>query len=265
MSLCLIILMLAALHPAPGTATHACAHRGDLANAPENTLPAIRSAVEKGAPQIEFDVQLTRDGHLVIMHDSTVDRTTNGVGRVAELTFEEVRALDAGSWFGPEFAGVQVPTLREVLEVIPETILCNVHLKGGVEVATESARLIRDMGRLHHCFLACNRAQAKAAKAVAPEIMICNMDRQGGNRTAYVDDTIVRGAEFIQLHWGQGTDGLKEDVARLHAAGVRVNWFGAQEEGLIRTLAEAGVDYILTNDLDLCLRVLKEVGGSATE
>ena len=86
------------------------------------------------------------------------------------------------------------------------------------------------------------------------------MDRQRGNRGAYIDKTIARGCEFIQLHWGQGTDGLKEDVERLHRAGVRVNWFGAQEEAPIRTLAEAGVDYILTDDLDLCLKILKDYG-----
>lgn len=254
---CLILSFLTALHPAPGAGTYACAHRGDNAKAPENTLPAIISAVEKGAPQIEFDVQTTSDGHLVIMHDSTVDRTTNGAGKVSDLTFAEIRALDAGSWFGPEFEGVQVPTLQEVLTVIPETILCNVHLKNTPGVARASAEVIRAMGKLNHCFLACSRKQAEEAQEVAPEIMICNMDRQPGDRKAYIERTIETGSAFIQLHHGQGTDGLKEDVARLHAAGVRVNWFGAQEEALIRTLAEAGVDYILTDDLDLCLRVLQ--------
>lgn len=249
-----------ALHPGPGEGTHACAHRGDLAVAPENTLPAIISAVEKGAHQIEFDVHMTRDNHLVVIHDSTVDRTTNGAGAVEELSFEEIRALDAGSWFAPEFKGTQVPTLREVLEVIPETILCNVHLKNAPGVAAASAELIRDMGRLNHCFLACTKQQAHEAKEVAPGIMICNMDRVRGNRNAYVEQTIAMGAEFIQMHWGQGLEGLAEDVKRLHEAGVRVNWFGAQDEDLIRRLAEAGVDFILTDDLDLCLEVLRDYG-----
>lgn len=256
---------LLALHPGPGEGTHACAHRGDLAAAPENTLPAIISAVEKGAHQIEFDVHMTSDGHLVIIHDATVDRTTNGSGAVADMRFEEIRALDAGSWFGPEFAGTRVPTLREVLEVIPETILCNVHLKNAPGVAAASAKVIRDMGRLSHCFLACTKKQAQEAKAVPPEIMICNMDRVRGNRAAYIDQTIALGAEFIQLHWGQGLAGLAEDIARLHDAGIRVNFFGAQEEDLIRELAEAGVDYILTDDLDLCLEVLRDYGTEPLE
>lgn len=241
----------------PGTATYACAHRGDKACAPENTLAAIRLAVEKGAPQIEFDVQTTRDGRLVIMHDGTVDRTTDGTGKVSELTFEEIRALDAGSWFGSEFKGEQVPTLREVLEEIPKTILCNVHLKNTPGVAAATAKVIHDMDRLDHCFLACSEKQAKEAHAVVPEISTCNMDRQGGNRGAYINKTLELKSDFIQLSYAAGTDGLKEDVVRLHEAGVRVNWFGAQKEGLIRLLAEAGVDYILTDDLELCLRVLK--------
>jgi glycerophosphoryl diester phosphodiesterase len=241
----------------PGAATQACAHRGDKACAPENTLPAIRSAVEKGAAQIEFDVQATRDGQLVIMHDATVDRTTDGKGKVSELAFDEVRALDAGTWFGPQFKGERVPTLKEVLQEIPKTILCNVHLKNTPGVAAASAKMIQDLGKLDHCFLACTEAQAAEAHTVVPEILICNMDRQDGNRKSYIDKTLTLKCAFIQLHHKEGTEGLKEDVARLHAAGVRVNWFGAQEEGLIRLLAEAGVDYVLTDDLDLCHRVLK--------
>ncbi len=259
----LSLLLLAALHPGPGEGVHACAHRGDRAKAPENTLPAFASAVSKGAHQIEFDVHLTRDGELVIMHDAAVDRTTDGSGAIADMTFAEIRALDAGSWFSPAFKGTQVPTLRETLEIIPESILCNVHLKNAPGVAAASAALIRDMGRLTHCFLACTLAQAAEAREAAPGIMICNMDRQGGDRTAYIDQTIQEGCAFIQLHWGQGFDGLKGDVRRLHQAGVRVNWFGAQEEAPIRQLAEASVDFILTDDLDLCLRVLSDYGDAS--
>jgi glycerophosphoryl diester phosphodiesterase len=95
---------------------------------------------------------------------------------------------------------------------------------------------------------------------VAPEIRFCNMSRQGGNRAAYVDATIGAKANFIQLFAGNGVANLKPDVDRLHAAGVKVNWFNANEEPLIRTLADAGVDYILTDNLDLCLKVLADYG-----
>ena len=80
-----------------------CAHRGDVEVTPENTISAFLSAVRKGAQQIEFDVALTKDGKLVVMHDSTVDRTTSGKGRVSDLTFDEIRLLDAGSARGLKF------------------------------------------------------------------------------------------------------------------------------------------------------------------
>ncbi len=93
-------------------------HRGGNRYAPENTLAAIKKAVALGVDFIEFDIRTTKDGKFVIMHDSTVNRTTNGKGRVRDLTFSETRNLDAGSWFGKPFAGAQVPTLDEVLDAI---------------------------------------------------------------------------------------------------------------------------------------------------
>ncbi|MCC6491134.1 MAG: glycerophosphodiester phosphodiesterase [Candidatus Hydrogenedentes bacterium] len=247
------------------TAAGACAHRGDQKSAPENTLPAFQLAVEKGAHQIEFDVQLSKDGVLVLMHDATVDRTTNGAGKVSDLTFDQLRALDAGSWFRVEFAGTRIPTLREALETITPPTLCNVHLKDTPGVAAATAKLLAEMGRLEQCFLACTVEQAQEARRVAPTIRICNMSRQEGNRDAYVQSTLAQQCAFIQLHKQNGLEGLPEAVARLHAGGVKVNFFGAQDEPTIRALAAAGVDYILTDDLDLCLRILREppIGGAA--
>lgn len=91
------------------------AHRGYSAIAPENTLAAFSTAIQKGANSIELDVQLSSDGIFVIIHDSTLDRTTNGTGNVREKTLEQLRALDAGSWFAPQFSSERIPTLQEVL------------------------------------------------------------------------------------------------------------------------------------------------------
>ena len=95
------------------------AHRGVVRYAPENTLPSFAVAIELGL-SIELDVYQTRDEHLVIIHDKTVDRTTNGTGEVTEMTLAEIRKLDAGSWFDPRFAGEKVPTLEEVFKLIHE-------------------------------------------------------------------------------------------------------------------------------------------------
>lgn len=95
---------------------YVAAHRGWSEKYPENTMLAYRKAAELGVDQIEIDVRVTRDGELVIMHDATVDRTTNGNGLVEELTLAQILELDAGSWKGEEFAGERVPTFAEFLE-----------------------------------------------------------------------------------------------------------------------------------------------------
>ena len=95
------------------------AHRGLLLHAPENTLANFRACLELRIG-FEFDVEKTKDGQLICIHDDTVDRTTNGSGAVSDLTLEEIRGLDAGSWFDPKFAGEKVPTIDEVLKLIAE-------------------------------------------------------------------------------------------------------------------------------------------------
>ena len=92
-------------------------HRGDNRNYPENTMLAFESSLQLGVDYIEVDIRTTSDGFLVVIHDDTVDRTTNGTGRVRQHTFAEIRALDAGGWFAPQFAGLQVPTFNEVAQL----------------------------------------------------------------------------------------------------------------------------------------------------
>lgn len=94
---------------------HVCAHRGHSIGAPENTLPALEAAAAHGASVAEVDVVLTRDDEIVLLHDEILDRTTSGKGRAAALDLTAIKALDAGAWFGPSFAGTRVPTLTEAL------------------------------------------------------------------------------------------------------------------------------------------------------
>ncbi len=99
----------------PVQATYIVAHRGNSSQAPENTIAAIQHAADV-ADYTEFDIRETSDGHLVLMHDTTVDRTTNGAGPIAGMTLADVKTLDAGSWFDPAFAGERVPTMAEAIE-----------------------------------------------------------------------------------------------------------------------------------------------------
>src|ERR687897_750071 len=132
------------------------AHRGASALAPENTIEAFRLAVEDGAGGLELDVHMTRDGHIVVIHDATVDRTTNGSGAVSEMTFYELRSFDAGHDFSPDGGptrpyrgrGVQVPTLGEVLEEFPGVVV-NGDIKGSSLGIEETLfRVLRDADAL---------------------------------------------------------------------------------------------------------------------
>ena len=105
------------------------AHRGFSSHAPENTIPAFLKAVEIGANGIELDVQLSADGEIVVFHDSTLDRTTNGTGKVSESLLSSLKKLDAGSWFSNDYKDVNIPTLQEVFNEIPDNFLINIELK----------------------------------------------------------------------------------------------------------------------------------------
>jgi len=117
------------------------AHRGWRSRYPENTLEAFRAALALGVDQIETDIRITKDGELVLIHDETVDRTTNGSGRVSEMTFAELRALDAGIKKDECFAGANVPTLTELMELVKEhpTMTLDLELK---EYPTEGREAI---------------------------------------------------------------------------------------------------------------------------
>src|SRR5512139_1614857 len=105
------------------------AHRGASAHAPENTLAAFELALAQQADAIELDVKLSADGQVMVIHDSSVDRTTNGHGKVQDMTLAELKALDAGSFFNSQFAGEKIPTLNEVFEAMGKRTFINIELK----------------------------------------------------------------------------------------------------------------------------------------
>ncbi|KYM44467.1 glycerophosphodiester phosphodiesterase [Fusobacterium necrophorum] len=105
------------------------AHRGASGYAPENTLAAIKKAIEQGADGIEIDIQFTKDCKIVVFHDWKINRTSNGKGYVYDLNFEELRALEIGSWYGDEYRKEKIPTLEEILELIPENMMLNIEIK----------------------------------------------------------------------------------------------------------------------------------------
>lgn len=125
-------------------------HRGAKDYAPMNTLPSFELAIEQGVDGIELDVHRTKDGHLAIVHDFTVDATTDGSGRVTDMTLAELKALDAGSYFDASYKGVQIPTLEEVFEAVGKRVIINVEIKSDSPDTDGVEQLVADTIRRHN-------------------------------------------------------------------------------------------------------------------
>ena len=177
-----------------------CAHRGGMDTHPENTIPAFRNAIASGAQMIEFDIQFSKDSVLVIMHDETVDRTTNGTGKVSSLELTQIKQLDAGTKKGSQFHHTQVATLEETLTIMPRNIRLNCHLKGDAGLGKAVALMVKKSGRIHQCLPACSEDAAAGARQSVPEIIICNAENKyRRNNAQYIQATILQKAAFIQL------------------------------------------------------------------
>ncbi len=234
------------------------AHRGLLRHAPEDTLANFRACLELRLG-FEFDVQRTKDGQLVCIHDSTVDRTTNGTGRVANLTLEEVRHLDAGSWFDDKFAHEQVPTVNEVFQLIAEysrhDILIAVDLKAeNVERAV--VQLAVQHGVLHR-LLFIGRTISE------PDVRSHIVETSANAHTAAVANNA---AEFPQALADSQGDWVyfrylptAEQIEAVHRAGKRTFIAGTTVSGNVpdnwQHTVDVGIDAVLT-DYPLELRTL---------
>ncbi len=150
-------------------------HRGMSRAAPENTIEGFRMAYEAGVDGIELDVRLTKDRKVVVIHDASVNRTTNGQGRVSSMTLAEIQRLDAGSWFDPKFKNAKVTTLDEVFESLPHDFLIDVEVKiFGLPVTplvTATIDVIRRHNRLETAMLSSFSARAlDAARRLEPKL-----------------------------------------------------------------------------------------------
>ncbi|HLV81258.1 MAG TPA: glycerophosphodiester phosphodiesterase family protein [Chthonomonadaceae bacterium] len=194
------------------------AHRGGRALAPENTLAALRNAIRLGADYVEVDVRATRDGRLVIMHDRTVDRTTNGSGAVKDLDFATIRALDAGIKFDPRYAGEKVPTLDEVLELCRGKI--NVYLDHKEAPTAQILEALRRHSMQRHVVIYNDVEDLQEWKRLAPDLPVMPSLPDSYRRAGGI-------AEFERTLPAEALDGNLEEwtpelIAQAHAAGVKV-------------------------------------------
>lgn len=237
-------------------------HRGAAGHAPENTLAAFRIGLGLGAEGVECDVHMSRDGRIVVIHDPTVERTTNGEGRVGELTFEELRALDAGSWFDARFSGERIPSLDELFELLSETERSSgvsrwlfIELKHGNDVypGIEEALVlaIAGSGRMERIAVISfdHRAIARI-QAMAPSL------RTGVLYDARPLDSAAL-AQAAQAGWiGPAVKWVDaEEVARARQAGLEVFVWTANQEAAMRRMIALGVSAVGSDYPDRLLAI----------
>ena len=218
-------------------------HRGAPHTAPENTLLSFRNAIDAGADGIEFDIRLTADNRLVVMHDANVDRCTDGTGPVAEHSLDDLRRLDAGGWFRSAFSGERVPAFTEALEVMRERVLPLVEVKAqtdhdaahlaSVTLAELDSLEMRQDVVLHSYDPAIVSALYKADSALALAITF--------------DEEVAPPAWIggVHPHAPLVTAALVEAA---HAAGRWVCTWTANTESAVQQLADLDVDGIMTDD-----------------
>ncbi|WP_062051636.1 glycerophosphodiester phosphodiesterase family protein [Bacillus sp. JCM 19034] len=142
------------------TSISIAAHRGYKSAYPENTLLAFKEAMDQGADMIEFDLRMSKDKHVMIIHDETLDRTTNGSGEISNYMLAELKELDAGSWFAPPFEGLKIPTLIELCDLLKSypNVYLNVEVKKSVhakEVVDKTVELLKSYNYLSRCVFTC--------------------------------------------------------------------------------------------------------------
>ena len=218
--------------------------------APENTLAAFRKAVEVGVDAIELDVRLTRDGRVVVIHDRRLDRTTTGKGLVGTHYLAELRSLDAGSWFGPEFRGEGVPTLEEVFEALPRELPIYVELKarghGAWPLVVGVAHVIARHERRETTLIASfNPLAMSLLRAIEPRMIrgyIWSRQHPLPLRARWL-------SPLVNPHWYAPdrrslTPGL---IARSHSQGKRVAAWDIDAGVDMVTMKEMGLDAVVTD------------------
>jgi glycerophosphoryl diester phosphodiesterase len=232
----------------------AIAHRGASAITPENTKLAFIKALDLGADAIEFDVQLTLDDVPIVFHDETLDRTTNGSGRVNETDFATIAELDAGSWFSASFKGVEVPTFEEILTTLGGKALLNVELKPDERVESLNRRIVTAVARFELfesvIFSSFQADALRSMRILVPDARIGVLCEMGG-----LDAALALAAEL-------GAEALHPAVAMVdrelveaaHARSLAVYAWTANSHGEIKLLRALGVDGIFTDHPDRVAR-----------
>ncbi len=239
------------------------AHRGANKVAPQNTIPAFRRAIEFMSDGLETDVHLSSDGEIVICHNYTIDETSNGTGRVDEMTLDEMKKFDFGSYFSDEFKGVTLPTLHELLDLTKSMSLINIEIKPpkkDCDLVKKVVETVHEYGIVNNTIISC----------FDPECirLVKEYDKNIKTGFLYEDDDLGREimsfgvAEYCrQLNANAAHPHRKliseQEIIDLHNLGMSVNpWTVNKDEDILR-LTKWGCDALITDVPDYCRRVLE--------
>jgi glycerophosphoryl diester phosphodiesterase len=244
------------------------AHRGASGYAPENTMAAIKKAITMGVDMIEIDVQLSKDKEVVLMHDLTVDRTTNGKGKVRDLYLEEIKKLDAGKWFSSEFSGEKVPTLEEVIQAINGQCKLLIEVKRvkskKLEIENKIVQLINKYNAYNWCIVQSFETQVikniqeldksiECHKLVTMNISVLplHIDSRIKTGTIYKYKTVQSINPYFKML-------NKRKVNKIHSRGQKIITWTVNEPEDMKRMIEMGVDGIITNYPDRLIQLLKK-------
>ncbi|MBQ8426393.1 MAG: hypothetical protein IJX16_01380 [Clostridia bacterium] len=234
-----------------------CAHRGFNRIAPENSMPAYGAAVALGAEEIEFDLRLTKDGKLVSIHDSSLERTSDGMGFIEDYTLEELYKFDFGTKYGEEFKGLKILTFEDILKKFSCQTVMNIHVKECDNYTPEShdeknrerAEKIYSMLKKYDCvqyayIMSVDDDLHQILKEIAPELKRC-MGAKPGKAWQIVDDAIKMDCQKVQLY---APCFNQEMIDKAHEHGIICNVFYTDEPQKAIEYIEMGIDTVLTNN-----------------
>jgi len=239
------------------------AHRGASAHAPENTIPAFKLALHHNADAIELDAKLSADGHVVVIHDQTVDRTTTSSGQVGHLSLSELRALDAGSHFDITYKNETIPTLEEVFDSCGVQIFINIELTNYASIKDNLPDKVAQLVKKHKLeknilISSFNPVALRRMNRLLPEVPIGFLSlpgRKGIWARSHLGRILV---PYQALHPELG-DASSSLVKRVHQLGQRVYVYTVNHAKDLRRMFELNVDGIFTDDVPLAREVLRSI------
>ncbi|RTE06761.1 glycerophosphodiester phosphodiesterase [Paenibacillus whitsoniae] len=239
------------------------AHRGAKGEAPENTLAAFRLGLEQGCDAIELDIHLSQDGEIIVIHDFTIDRTTDRKGVVHEMTLAELKQADAGRWFDTRFEGERIPTLEEVFDLVPPDIMINVEIKDSYDRKLEPAlvELMKKKDRVHNVVVSSfDHKSLMFLKLLLPETKIGLL--YDFNPGSHVNLATGLGVPVYSLHPNFKRIN-REEIREAKSKGIEVYPYTINDEKRLRKAIAYGASGIITDYPGRLRDILADQGVSA--